>query len=363
MPSTKDEPRDSPLLAVLRERILREGPLSLDAFMQICMSDPEHGYWCTRRSIGAEGDFTTAPEISQVFGEIIGLWSAMAWDRMGRPTPLRLVELGPGRGTLMRDALRSARLVPEFLDAARVHLIEVSPALRAMQRQLLASRPGGPPVEWHPTLDSVPDGPAIVIGNEFLDVLPIRQLVFRDGVWRERVVETGSEGALRFGLGGLASFASRSAPQQGDIVELRAGEEEVLACLAQRASPLIALLIDYGPEEMHFGDTLQAVRRHAYVDPLAEPGEADLTAHVQFAGLRQKAQAAGLAADGPMTQAEFFGRLGMVERAARLMAANPAEAGGIEAAVQRLLAPHGMGGRFKVLAVRSPELPPLEPFT
>jgi SAM-dependent MidA family methyltransferase len=220
-------------------------------------------------------------------------------------------------------------------------------------------------ISWHESLNQVPEGPAIVIANEFLDALPVRQLAFNDGSWRELVVEIDARGDLRFAAGPKVECPDQDispAPEEGSILELRAGENEVLAQLARRQQPLTALFIDYGPTELVYGDTLQAVRRHAYVDPLAAPGTADLTAHVQFARLAAKARAAGLAADGPITQAEFLGALGAAQRTARLMAANPAEAGAIETGVQRLLSPAGMGQLFKVLAVRSPTLPPPPPF-
>ncbi len=221
---------------------------------------------------------------------------------------------------------------------------------------------GNPPIIWHDVLGEVPPGPAIVVANEFLDALPIRQLVYDGTTWHERVVDVTPEGSLRFAAGAEVPYASEGQPPPGGIAELRAGEDELLATLARRGAPLMALFIDYGPADASFGDTLQAVRRHAYSDPLAEPGMADLTAHVQFVTLAEKTRAAGLAADGPLTQAEFLGRLGIAERATRLMVANPARAGEIEAAVQRLLSPTGMGQLFKVLAVRSPTLPRPVPF-
>jgi NADH dehydrogenase [ubiquinone] 1 alpha subcomplex assembly factor 7 len=349
------------LLAVLRERIRREGPLRLDAYMEMCLADPEHGYWIKPHSIGADGDFITAPEISQVFGELLGLWAAITWQRMGKPTLVRLVELGPGRGTLLRDALRAAGLVAAFRAAVSLHLIEKSPALRRLQQTVLAGA-GASVLFWHEHLADVPAGPAIIIGNEFLDALPIRQLVFGEGVWRERTVELGSAGALRFGLGEVVPFQGYAPARPGDVAELRRGEDAILGELSKRAAPISALFIDYGPAEPAYGDTLQGVRRHAYAEPLSDPGDVDLTAHVGFAGLAEKARGAGLAVHGPLTQAEFLGRLGIVERAARLMAANPAAASQIEAAVQRLLMPNGMGGHFKVLAVGSPQLPSPPPF-
>lgn len=349
-----------PLLDVLRERIARQGPLPVDEYMRVCLEDPRHGYWQRAATIGADGDFVTAPEISQVFGELIGLWSAVAWQGMGCPSPLRLVELGPGRGTLMRDAWRAARAMPQFLDAATIHLIEVSASLRAAQEQTLAS--DGHRVSWHGALDQVPPGAAIVIANEFLDALPIRQLIYQADAWHERVIDAGPASSLRFAVGPRVDFRGAAAPESGAIVEVRAGEDEVLRALALRTEPCVALFIDYGPAEPSFGDTLQAVRRHAYIDPLVEPGTSDLTAHVQFAALAAKARAVGMATHGPITQAEFLGRLGIVERAQRLMAANPGRASEIETAVQRLISPGGMGGLFKVMAIASPHLPPPPPF-
>ena len=335
-------------------------------YMRVGLADPRQGYWRRTDTIGATGDFVTAPEISQVFGELIGLWSAVVWQGMGRLSPLRFVELGPGRGTLMRDARRAARAMPQFLDAATIHLIEVSASLREIQRRTLLPPHRGegdsPAIVWHGALDQVPPGAAIVIANEFLDALPIRQLVYGGDAWHERVIDMGPESSLRFAVGPRVEFRGPATQESGSIVELRAGEDDVLRALAVRADPCVALFIDYGPAEPSIGDTLQAVRRHAYADPLLGPGTADLTAHVQFAALAAKARAAGLATHGPITQAEFLGRLGIVERTQRLMAANPERAGEIEAAVQRLISPAGMGGLFKVIAVGSPHLPPPPPF-
>jgi SAM-dependent MidA family methyltransferase len=340
--------------------------MRVDHFMRACLDHSVHGYWRKPDTIGARGDFVTAPEISQVFGELIGLWCAVVWEGMGRPAPVQLVELGPGRGTLTRDALRAAGALPGFLDAAFVHLVEVSSPLRRLQGETLLSGQDGQALAarlaWHEAIGEVPPGPAIVIGNEFLDALPIRQLVYRGRAWHERVIALEPGGGFRFEVGDAVDIGSEVTPSEGAIVELRAGEEKLLGALAARSEPHAALFIDYGPATQSFGDTLQAVRGHAYTDPLAEPGAADLTAHVHFAALARKAQAAGLAVDGPLTQAEFLGRLGIVERTARLMAANPARAGEIEAATQRLISPAGMGQLFKAMAVRSPALPAPPPF-
>ena len=338
--------------------------MRVDDFMEACHAHPLYGYRHKANSIGATGDFVTAPEISQVFGELIGLWSAVVWETMGRPAPLRLIELGPGRGTLMRDALRAGKAMPGFLSAISVHLVEVSEPMRRLQRPTLLGSIGdnAPAVTWHDVLADVPEGAAIVIANELLDALPIRQIVHDGRTWRERVVALGTDGRLQFAAGDAVEFRSTIPVQHGAIVELRAGEDELLAALAARTDPYAALFVDYGPAEPSFGDTLQAVHGHAYIDPLAEPGAADLTAHVQFAALAQKARAAGLAADGPIAQAEFLGRLGIVERTARLMAANPSRAAEIEAATQRLMSPGGMGQLFKAIVVRSPSVPAPPPF-
>jgi SAM-dependent MidA family methyltransferase len=366
------------LLDKLRKRIRSFGPIALDHYIEACLFDPEYGYYGRAEIIGAGGDYVTAPEISQTFGEMLGLWCALAWETLGRPPQLRLVELGPGRGTLMRDLLRAGRAMPEFLDAISVHLVEISPHLRAAQHQALAPlrlplSPSHPrkgeanvaALSWHETVEEVPKGPAIVIANEFLDALPIRQLVHSNGAWRERMVDVDAEGNLCFVLGPAVAYdrlEHADTDQRGATMELRAGEEALLAALAARRDPLIALFIDYGPEEAPYGDTLQAVRGHTHVDPLASPGTADITAHVRFGAFARKAVRTGFAVEGPMPQAEFLGRLGIAERAARLMAANPGRAGEIEAGVHRLLAPSGMGTLFKAIAVRSRHVPPPHPF-
>ena len=357
MPRIEDDAAAGGLLEVLKDRIRRDGPMPVDAFMRACLDHPVHGYWRRAHSIGRSGDFITSPEISQVFGELIGLWCAAIWQQMGKPETLALVELGPGLGTLMRDALRAARAVPAFAAAIRVHLVEMSPAMRERQAATLADSTHQ--IAWHDDVREVPAGAAIVVGNEFLDALPIRQLVYGGG-WHERVVGLAPDGGLQFEAG--EAVAGHADAQDGAIFELRPGEDDVLAALASRGEPVAGLFIDYGPAETGLGDTLQAVRHHEYADPLAHPGTADITAHVQFATFARKAQDAGLAADGPLTQAEFLGRLGVAERARKLMSANPQRAGEVEAAVLRLISPTGMGSLFKAMAVRSRSLPPLLPF-
>jgi NADH dehydrogenase [ubiquinone] 1 alpha subcomplex assembly factor 7 len=367
MSEAAGERRETPLARELKEEIRRTGPITIAAYMQACLQHPAHGYYREAAAVGAAGDFITAPEVSQTFGEIVGLWAAVVWQRMGRPYPVNLIELGPGRGTLLADALRAGRLVPGFVDAARVALVETNARLRAGQAEKLSAHLGS--LAWHARLAEVASGPAILVANEFLDALPIRQFVRREGGLAERRVGLSPEGELEFvevaAAGSEADCAKRGAP--GELVEVHPGYEDVAADLAGRAAatPLAAVFIDYGHTEPAAGDTLQAVRQHRPEHPLCSPGEADLTAHVDFAAFAVAiaAAAAGsgarLAIDGPVTQAEFLGALGIMERASRLMAANPGRAHEIEAAVVRLMAVPGMGDRFKAIGVRSLALPAL----
>ena len=271
------------LLDEIRALIVERGPITVEQYMQLALAHPDHGYYMNRDPFGATGDFTTAPEISQMFGELIGLWSAEVWSGMGSPDPVRLVELGPGRGTLMSDALRAARIVPAFRNALDVRLVETSPALAAMQHDLLVD--GGVAVSWAQTLKEVPDGPAIVIGNEFLDALPVRQFVRVSGQWRERTVRANGDGALVFGVADKAEPYIRANAANGEILEVNPSGHRLMFELGARIAKQggAALLIDYGHAVTRFGDTLQALRAHRYVDPLGSPGECDLTAHVDFA--------------------------------------------------------------------------------
>jgi SAM-dependent MidA family methyltransferase len=354
----------SALRAEIEQLIALEGPLTVERYMALCLGHPVHGYYRTRDPLGVEGDFTTAPEISQIFGELIGLWAAEVWRAMGEPSRVRLVELGPGRGTLMADALRAARVLPAFRAAAAVHLVETSPALRARQEATLAAC--GVAVAWHGDLAEVPDGPAIVIANEFFDALPIRQFVGTERGWCERLVGL-REGQLGFGL---ASEPAREVPvprRAGATLEWPAAGLALVGSLAARlaAEGGAALVIDYGHATSGFGDTLQAVRAHAYADALADPGEADLTAHVDFALLAHAARAAGAAVHGPVAQGDFLGALGIAPRAAALKRrATPEQADAIDAAVARL-AGRGdgeMGELFKALALTDPKLGALPGF-
>jgi NADH dehydrogenase [ubiquinone] 1 alpha subcomplex assembly factor 7 len=364
--------RDTPLALALKERIRREGAISVREYMAACLYDPQHGYYRARTAIGQQGDFVTAPEMSQIFGELLGLWSAVAWQQMGAPPRFDLVEIGPGRGTLMRDALRATRRVPGFLETARVALVESSEMLASVQRSLLAD--AGLPITWATRLDElIASGdqprPAIVIANELLDCEPREQLVRSGENWLQRTIALDDTSRLVFatrpfdvGRAGLAGvLALYPAARDGDVVE-PSRFDWLLECLAARPR-VAAVLIDYGHSGPSVGDTFQGVRRHRYEHPLTSPGEADLTMQVDFAAFaRQAGSHAGLKIDGPIPQGEFLGALGAIERASRLMSANPARAAEIEAGIARLMSPTGMGTRFKAIGVRSEHLPPLPGF-
>jgi NADH dehydrogenase [ubiquinone] 1 alpha subcomplex assembly factor 7 len=351
----------TPLETELRRLIAVDGPLDVARYVALCLGHPLHGYYMARDPLGGAGDFVTAPEISQMFGELIGLWAAATWQAMGAPTSVLLVELGPGRGTLMADALRAANTVPEFRAALAVHLVETSPRLIARQRETL---PGlDIPLVWHRDLAEVPAGPAIIIANEFFDALPVHQAVMVADGWHLRMVGL-AEGRLAFmvspdpmpGFEAVLPEALRPAPE-GAIYEWR--DDHVVLELARRLvrDGGAALVIDYGHTKSAAGDTLQAVRGHRFADPLAEPGLADLTAHVDFAALARAAERAGARIHGPVTQGAFLHRLGIVERAERLKAnATRPQAVGIGAALDRLVAQDAMGDLFKVLAIADQKL-------
>ncbi|NKC30020.1 class I SAM-dependent methyltransferase [Falsiroseomonas selenitidurans] len=305
---------------------------------------------------GRAGDFTTAPEISQAFGEVLGAWCAIVWQAMGRPDPVLLVEAGPGRGTLMADALRAlGQVAPDCRAALRLHLVETSPALRQAQQRAL----GDAVTAWHDGLETLPPGPMLLLGNEFLDALPIRQFVGRGGAWLERHVAEGG-----FVERPAADPPPLPAPEAA-VREVGEAAQALVAALAGRlaAQGGAALFLDYGPAESGFGESLQAVRGQATgLDPLADPGSADLTAHVDFAALAQVARAAGAAVAGPLPQGLFLQRLGLMTRAAQLAQARPRLAGEILSGAERLVAAEGMGRLFKALAVCDPALPTLPGF-
>jgi NADH dehydrogenase [ubiquinone] 1 alpha subcomplex assembly factor 7 len=351
------------LADLILRRIRAAGPLTIAEFMSEALQHPRLGYYATRDPLGAAGDFVTAPEVSQVFGELIGLWCADVWTRMGRPDPVHLVELGPGRGTLMADALRAVGVVPDFRRALRLHLVETSPTLRSLQAKTLAA---AQPI-WHESLDQVPTGPTLLVANEFLDALPIRQFERRVGAWRERRVGLAPEGErLALVLDPARSASATLVPArfdgapEGSVMEIRPAAIRLGTDLARRlaAAGGAALFIDYGHGESACGDTLQAVQAHRYHPVLDEPGNADLTAHVDFQAFAEVARAAGAHVCGPVTQGDFLRALGIEVRAQQLLAiAAPAMRDTIESGVRRLIGTSEMGTLFKVLALTHPDLP------
>lgn len=362
---------NSPLVARLKAEIRANGPISVARYMQACLYDPEYGYYSRGDIFGARGDFVTAPEISQVFGELIGLWCAAVWQSMGSPSRLSLVEFGPGRGTLMADALRAARRVPGCYDALSVHLVEASETLREVQATTLRGHDKVAIASAWPTADDLGDGGVVALGNEFVDACPIEQFVFCDGAWRLRMVGLDAAGDFVFeaGKGAYPNIDAGVAPRDGDVFEVSMVAAELGRYLGALAltRPVAALLIDYGHVSTGVGDTLQGVRGHRHVPALSGAGETDLSTQVDFAALGlalggTAARGLGAVVEPVTTQAEFFGTLGIVERASRLMAANPSRASEIEAAVARLIAPNGMGTRFKVLGYRSGFAGPLPGF-
>jgi NADH dehydrogenase [ubiquinone] 1 alpha subcomplex assembly factor 7 len=348
----------SPLERLIRDRIARDGPMRVADYMAICLGHPDHGYYMTRDPLGARGDFVTAPEVSQLFGEMIGGWLAQLWLAAGRPAAT-VVEFGPGRGTLMADALRVAGRVPGFTEATELWLVETSPVLRAAQAGMLgAYRPA-----WAERLAEVPEDRALLlVANEFFDALPIEQHLRLDQGWQERVVDL-RDGRLAFGLAAARASALLDARfpglPEGCLVESRPVAEAVAGEIGRRLAARggAALMIDYGAWD-GTGDTLQAVARHGHADPLATPGEADLTAHVRFRPLAEAAAAAGARPWGPVTQGVLLERLGVTERARRLAAGLEGEAlERLVAGHRRLTHPDEMGHLFKTMALTDPRAP------
>lgn len=318
----------TPLERALRDRIQAEGPISVEAYMEAC----NEYYYATRDPLGAQGDFTTAPEVSQMFGEMIGAALADSWRRAGSPEEAIYAELGPGRGTLASDALRLMRAAGF---RGEVHFVETSPVLREIQQKAV------PNAHWHETIDDLPARPLLLVANEFLDALPVRQHV--GGIERRVLVAAG----------GLAF------DRDGEIVETSPARDEavqsIATCLAVKGG--VALIVDYGHGRSTSGDTLQAVRRHEYAPILANPGEHDLTSHVDFEAIANAARDAGARVTELVTQGEWLVRLGIETRAQSLSRANPDRAGDIQTALERLTARNQMGQLFKVLALHSPDWP------
>jgi NADH dehydrogenase [ubiquinone] 1 alpha subcomplex assembly factor 7 len=337
----------------LKERIRETGPMTVAEFMAACLYDPEFGYYATRPSIGGEGaDFLTAPETSQMFGELIGLWCAHEWDVLGKPA-INLIELGPGRGVLMQDAWRATRAIEGFHNAVNIVFVETSAALRDEQAARV------PHAEWADRLDNAPPGPSLIIANEFLDCLPIRQFLRGEDSWHEKLLGLDEAEQLTFGLSAALPAADDDAPE-GAVREIAPGLDALIYEVERRLhdAPARALFIDYGYVAPEGSDTLQALSRHRKVDPLDAPGEADLTAHVDFARVAYLAREAGLHIEGPAPQDHFLHALGIELRANMLTRANPSHGARVAREVRRLTHADEMGALFKAICLSSPNLPP-----
>ncbi|NCT41144.1 MAG: SAM-dependent methyltransferase [Alphaproteobacteria bacterium] len=337
------------LETIIHNQIMQHGPMDIGQFMAMALSHPKHGYYVSRDPIGSAGDFVTAPEISQMFGEVVGAWAAHSWVQMGAPEAFVLLECGPGRGTLMADVMRACAGIDGFCDAAQVHLIEVSPELRAKQGEVLA---GYDPI-WHDGLGGVSDDlPILVIANEFMDALPFRQLIYLDGAWHERVVSV-KEDALVFTTRPAPEvlWPQFGSPHFGGIYEFSAPRLNFVdaVCARLKAHHGAALLIDYGHASSAFGDTFQAVKGHEFADVLSNVGDVDLTSHVDFEPLYEVAKTQGCIAQPLMEQGDFLRIMGIEARAAYLAQKG---AKGIEADLMRLIDVGEMGALFKVMDVR-----------
>ena len=346
-----------PLERLIREAIESEGPMRLDRYMGLCLGHPQHGYYMARDPFGERGDFITAPEISQMFGELVGVWVIAAWSAMGQPAAYNLVELGPGRGTLMADMLRTARkAAPAFAAAASVHLVETSPVLRGQQRAAL-----GTGITWHERLEDVPEGPMVLVANEFFDALPIRQFEKRQGRWHERVVGLDN-GRLAIGL---AEADLGSHGSDGDVIEFAPVRIDIARAIGERLArqPGAALIIDYGHLASHPGDTLQAMRKHGFAGIVETPGFCDLTSHVDFEALAKALAKGGATVLPGLTQRAFLLAMGLQQRGAMLAAKSDAAGRAVlERQMTRLAGTDQMGNLFKVLAATSAGLDTPYPF-
>lgn len=347
----------SPLELLIRDIVATDGPMRLDRYMGLCLGHPQHGYYVTRDPFGEKGDFITAPEVSQVFGELIGIWASTAFVAMGEPARVNLVELGPGRGTLMADMLRTIRkAAPDLAAAAVLHLVETSPVLRARQRQAV-----GPGAFWHAALEEMPDAPMILIANEFFDAIPVRQFEKRHGRWHERVI--GLEGGSL--VLGLSAPVSGPEGRDGDVVEFAPARDAIARHIGERLSrqPGAALIIDYGHLASAPGDTLQAMRGHGFTAVTDRPGECDITSHVDFEALGKALRAGGSLVHAPLTQRAFLLAMGLEPRVGQLASrADPGMAAILQRQMARLADENQMGNLFKVLAATSPGMASPYPF-
>lgn len=344
-------------MSTLKDRltamIRASGPISIATYMDLCLHDRQHGYYATRPGLGS--DFITAPEISQVFGELIGLWAAHEWQTLGAPDELTLVEIGPGRGTLMNDAIRAAQSVPGFARAMQLHFVEPSPVLRAhLSEQFAANAP-----TFLDRPEDIPShAPVILIANEWLDCLPVQQYVRVGEVWHERVVGLDAAGALAMGLSDQVAAFTPDVEETQNEVELQPGLKTLADMLQDlfAQTPGRALFVDYGPADAAPGDTLRSYKAGEQIDPLAAPGASDLTCDVDFGRLRRLAETAGLGVHGPVSQSQFLLALGAEARLNQLAKSHPEEADALYEGIKRLVDPTDMGNRFQALCLTGPDL-------
>ncbi len=339
--------------------IAAQGPISVAQYMMLALHDAESGYYATRDPLGARtqakgGDFITAPEISQMFGEMLGLWLAEVWEQQGRPGKPVLMELGPGRGTLMADMLRALKVAPDFRNSLEVVLVEASPHLRRLQQDRL--KDAGVKLRWLQQFEADAGRPLFLVANEFFDALPIRQYVKTPRGWCERMI-TARDGGLAFALAPMPAPSSlipesRAAAPEGGVYETAPAAIALAEAIAQHVAAQggAALLVDYGYDQAGFAETLQAVAGHHFADVLAAPGEADLSAHVDFAALGAAGRRGGAGVHGPVTQGALLSALGIAARAQGLAARHPAEAPALQEALARLTDDAGMGHLFKAMA-------------
>ncbi|MDB5478799.1 MAG: uncharacterized protein JWM96_1294 [Alphaproteobacteria bacterium] len=344
----------TPLSEILRTMIKENGPISIGTFMALCLSHPQYGYYMAREAFGAKGDFTTAPEISQLFGEMIAVWIVLSWEQLGKPDDLQLVELGPGRGTLMKDIWRGLSTRPELRDKLQIQLVEFSPRLQTVQKENLA----GLPVTWHTHFEAVHNRPTIILANEFFDALPVEQAIFHQDAWYQRMITADDEDFL-FALGAPLQGITEYGMPEFSIFEYAPLATSIMQQLCDfvKKNDGALLAIDYGddfPLEERFGETIQALHKHKMVDIFELPGESDLTAHVSFASLSAIANEEGCTALPLQTQREFLTQLGIRLRAEKLLAsATEDQAKDLQLSLQRLIDPLQMGDLFKVLQVYS----------
>lgn len=340
----------SPLLDIIRTAIHHHGPMDIGTYMNMCLGHPQHGYYMTRDPLGAAGDFTTAPEVSQMFGEMVGLWVAHTWLQFGSPLNIILLECGPGRGTLMNDILRSTKNIPELTQAINIHFLETSPVLRGIQKETV-----GENVTWHDTLETLPDhAPLFVIANEFLDALPVRQAIHDGTSWKERLIGLDDQDNLCFVSGPAVPYGDMPWGRKDEIFEFSPARDFFVSNIAQRLKMQTgaALFVDYGHAKTAKGDTFQAIRHHQFCSVLDVPGEADLTSHVDFEQIARRAEQDGIAATNIITQSSFLKNMGIDLRLEQLSSKATAEQKqNLQTGYDRLTDKKAMGELFKAIAL------------